>query len=57
MRELTFRVTEQEARILIAGLGKLPAEIVFDLIVKLRTQEAEQSKPKEPEAVSDGQDA
>ena len=43
--ELTFKLTFEEANILIAGLQELPAKIANPLINKLQ----EQAKPQLPE--------
>ena len=48
--DLTFTVTRQEADLILASLGKQPAEAVMGVIIKLQQQAAEQLKPKpEPE--------
>jgi len=40
--ELTFTVTLEEANVLIAGLGELPAKVSSNLIIKLQQQAAPQ---------------
>lgn len=42
MKDLTFKVTEQEANLLTGALGELPYKLVADLIIKLRVQAAPQ---------------
>jgi len=42
-----FDFTEQEVQILIAGLGKLPAETSFDLLAKTLNSVEVQSKEHE----------
>lgn len=37
-REFNFNLTEQEANIVLAGLSKLPYEIVSNLIKKMQDQ-------------------
>lgn len=35
MKEINLKLTEQEVNLIISGLGKLPAEISFNLIIKV----------------------
>lgn len=45
--EFTFKVTEQEANTLIAGLQELPARVANPLTRKLQEQ-AQEQMPKQP---------
>jgi hypothetical protein len=45
--EFTFKVTEQEANALIAGLQELPAKVANPLTRKLQEQ-AQEQMPKPP---------
>lgn len=47
--EFTFRVTEQEANMIIAGLQELPAKVANPLTNKLQTQAQEQIPKQEPQ--------
>jgi hypothetical protein len=49
--ELTFKVTEQEANIILAGLQELPAKVANPLTRKLQEQAKEQlpEKSEKPE--------
>jgi hypothetical protein len=42
--DFKFEVTEQEANLIIQGLGELPAKISMNLIAKIQTQANEQLK-------------
>lgn len=42
MKDFTFTLTEQEANIVLNGLGKLPAEISLTLILKIQELAKEQ---------------
>lgn len=42
--EFNFTLTEQQANIVLAGLSKLPYEIVASLISKMQEQFAQQTK-------------
>lgn len=46
--EFTFKVTEQEANMIIAGLQELPAKLANPLTQKLQTQ-AQEQMPKQAE--------
>jgi hypothetical protein len=46
MKEYEFKVTEQEANLILAGLGKLPFEISVALIQKLQAQAAPPTETK-----------
>ena len=48
MKDVVFTLTEAEANVLMAALGKFPAEQVFDLITKLRAQYSEQAAAVAP---------
>lgn len=45
--EFTFKVTEQEANMIVAGLQELPAKVANPLTQKLQ-QQAQEQMPKEP---------
>jgi hypothetical protein len=45
----TFTVTQQEAQLLIAGVGCLSINEGIGIFTKLKAQAAEQDKPKEEE--------
>jgi hypothetical protein len=47
--EYTFTVTENEANIILAALGELPAKNTIDTILKIKNQVVEQmqANPKE----------
>lgn len=45
--ELTFTVTLDEANVLLAGLGELPAKMSSNLINKLQVQAAPQLKEQQ----------
>lgn len=47
--ELTFKVTPEEAQILINGLGELPAKVSMALVMKLQRQASEQAQPSQEE--------
>jgi hypothetical protein len=47
MKELNFKLTQEELRVIFDGLGELPAKMAFDLIVKLQKQQLEQQQQKE----------
>lgn len=47
--ELTFKVTEQEANVILAGLQELPAKVANPMMRKLQEQAQEQLPPKETE--------
>ena len=42
MKELTFKVTVDEANLILEGLGLLPFAKVFTLVAKLQSQAQEQ---------------
>lgn len=42
MKELTFKLTIEEANLILEGLGTLPFKTVFALIGKIQQQAAEQ---------------
>lgn len=44
----TFEVSEQEANLILAGLGELPAKVSLGLIQKLQAQAGEQAAGKAP---------
>ena len=46
-----FNVTEAEKEAIIAGLGELPAKLVFALIIKLRNMETESEQVKVVEEI------
>lgn len=48
--QLTFKLTFNEANLLIAGLAKLPFEAVADLIGNLQKQADEQIKAEQAKA-------
>ena len=43
--KFTFELTADEANLVMAGLGKLPFEAVFNLVSKIQQQAQEQSAP------------
>lgn len=45
--EFTFKLTEEEANIVVAGLQELPAKLANPLTKKLQEQAAEQMPKKE----------
>lgn len=47
--ELTFKVSEQEANLILAGLQELPAKVANPMIRKLQEQAQEQLPKKEEE--------
>lgn len=49
MKEFTITVTEQEAQIILNGLGELPAKFSIELILKLKQQFEQQIKEKTEE--------
>jgi hypothetical protein len=48
MKDLTFKITEAEANLLIGALAKQPFEAVAGLIQKLQMQAMEQLSPPAP---------
>ena len=51
MPKITFTdLTPDEANIILAGLGELPAKISIQLIAKLKAQGDAQMQPPQPEA-------
>ena len=42
MKELTFKVTTDEANLILEGLGHIPFARVFSLVAKLQSQAQEQ---------------
>ena len=46
---LKFELTQNEANIVLAGLGKLPAEASMQVILKLQQQAAPQFAAQSPE--------
>jgi len=47
--EFSFKVTEQEANLLLAGLQELPAKVANPLTRKLQEQAQEQMPKQEPQ--------
>lgn len=47
--ELTIKLTEQEANIILAGLSELPLKVSMDLAMKFKKQCEEQIKAEEVE--------
>ena len=48
-QEIVFKVTPEEAQILINGLGELPAKVSMALVMKLQHQASEQVQPSQEE--------
>ncbi len=48
--EFNFKVTPEEAQLLINGLGELPAKMSMSLVLKLQQQASEQSQPIQEES-------
>lgn len=51
---ITVTLTLNEANIMMAGLGKLPFEMVVDLIGKIRHQAEQQLQPPSAPTPSEG---
>lgn len=47
MQEITITVTIEEANIILAGLGELPAKVSSQLITKVQQQGSEQVKTQQ----------
>jgi hypothetical protein len=55
-KNLVFNFTEKEVHVILGGLGKLPAEVSYDLItkVKLGAYKQLESQPKEEVVEKEG---
>lgn len=51
--EYTIKVTENEANIILAALGELPAKTSIDLILKIKEEFVQQIQDKQEEAIAD----
>ena len=51
--DISFVVTEQEAQLMVTGLGKLPAEASMNLIMKLQNQYTAQKEGSKSEVQQD----
>lgn len=54
--ELNFNVTLDEANVIMAGLGELPAKMSATLITKLQQQAAPQIQAQQQQAAAEEQD-
>jgi len=52
---VSFQVTLNEANMLLAGLGELPAKVSMGLIEKIRTQAVSQLNQQAPAAPVEGE--
>ncbi len=54
--EYTFNVTENEANIILAALGELPAKSSIDLILKLKEEFVKQIQENQEKVIEEGVD-
>ena len=54
--EYKFTVTENEANIILAALGELPAKNTIDLILKIKEEFVQQIQTNQEEAIEESVD-
>ena len=51
--EYIIKVTENEANLILAALGELPAKTSIDLIIKIKEEVVQQITDKQEETIAD----